>query len=365
MVDTTSGGFRSVHIYDFNRADPHAWLPWVDLSDPVGEHPWIPRDAEYIGRTLLALADILGPSRAANLRVLVAWFWGVEPKLPYTGDDVIVFCLGDELGRKPNYSHDVNLVAKTGGWTRRPFVALGPIRSWGHVPAAVLQELRAQLLRLPSAVASMVRTIRHRRRPHFIEIPLAPWSFPTGRAAPLDARRYDLSFAGSMINEGRRRWVLPQKTRSRRKLIAALEEIARERPDVRVEIRLFDSFHDAKLVEGYEELMMQTRLAPCPRGGFRETYRLFEAAASGCVPITEPLPQRRYYEGCPAVQLLSWSLLPAAAFRLLADPEQLRNRQQAALEWWSKRCSPKATAMLVAEGIGETGRAGAYHDRGQ
>ena len=110
---------------------------------------------------------------------------------------------------------------------------------------------------------------------------------------------------------------------------------------------------------------MQTRLAPCPRGGFRETYRLFEAAASGCVPITEPLPQRRYYEGCPAVQLLSWSLLPAAAFRLLADPEQLRNRQQAALEWWSKRCSPKATAMLVAEGIGETGRAGAYHDRGQ
>jgi glycosyl transferase family 1 len=349
VARTRPGGFRSVHIYDFNQSDPHAWLPWLDLSDPVGEHPWIPRDAVYIGRTLLELAKILGPDRSANIRVLVTWFWGIDPVLPFIGDDVIVFCLGDELGRKPRYSHDVGLVAKTGGWTRRPFVAPGSVV---HVPVAALQELRAQLLRLPSALASMSRTMRRRRRAHFIEIPLAPWSFPAGPPTPIEARRFDLSFAGSMTNEGLgRRWILPQKTRSRRRLISALAEIKSDRRDVRVEIRIFDSFHDAKLVEGYEDLMMQTKLTPCPRGGFRETYRLFEAAVSGCVPITEPLPQRHYYEGCPAVQLRSWSRLREVVDHLLADPAELSRLQQAAVDWWWNRCSPKATASLVAEGI--------------
>ncbi|HJT37489.1 MAG TPA: hypothetical protein VJ818_03600, partial [Actinomycetota bacterium] len=325
MVDPTRAAFRSVHIYDFNQSDPHAWRPWIDLTDPVREHPWIPRDAVFIGKTLTSLAQTLGAARASGLRVLVTWFWGVDPVLPFTGDDVIVFCLGDELSRKPSYSHDVRLVAKTGGWTRRPSVSIGSIADLGHVAPATLQELHAQLVRLRSAVSSGARTVRRGRRANYVEIPLAPWSFPSGRAKPMESRRYDVSFAGSMTNEGQdRRWVLSQKTRSRRKLLTKLERLKRDRHDIQVEIRTFDSFHDAKHVEGYGDLLMETKLAPCPRGGFRETYRLFEAAASGCVPITETLPRRRYYEGCPAVQLRSWSELIPAVNRLLADPDGLR-----------------------------------------
>jgi hypothetical protein len=347
MTHPSSGGFRSVDIYDFNRDDPHAWFAWRDLTQPVKEFPWIPRDAVYIGRCLLELAKILGAERAGRLRILVTWYWRVDPVLPHSGDDVIVFCLGDELARTPSYAHDVALVAKT-GVTRRPFVVVGRPATWGAVVPSVLQEFNAQLLRVPAAVRSVSRTIRRGRPPRFVEIPLAPWSPPDGPLVPFDERRFDISFAGSMTNEGERRPILPQKTRSRGQMLAVLEELRRERKDLAVELRTFDSFHQAKHAEGYLDLMMQTRLMPCPRGGFRETYRHFEAAAAGCVPITEILPRREYYRGCPAVQLRSWSELPAAVDALMADRSSLRRRHHATLDWWQRECSPQATAARVA-----------------
>jgi len=350
MTDAPSGGFRSVHIYDFNRDDPHAWFPWHDLAQPVDEFPWIPRDAVYIGRCLQEFARLLGSARAARYRILVTWYWRVDPLLPHVGDDVIVFCLGDELARTPPYAHDVALVAKT-GVTRRPFVTVGPPATWGGVVPSLMQESRAQLLRVPTAARSFSRSVRRGHRARIVEIPLAPWSSPEGPMVPFDDRRYDVSFAGSMTNEGERRWILPQKTRSRRQLVDVMEGLKRDRPDIAVDVRTFDSFHQAKLAEGYRELMMQTRLMPCPRGGFRETYRHFEAAAAGCVPITEILPRRAYYEGCPAVQLRSWSQLPSTIDALLADRASLRHRHEATLAWWENQCSPRATAARIAAGL--------------
>ena len=347
MTDLSSDVFRSVDIYDFNRDDPRAWFPWHDLARPVDEFPWIPRDALYIGSCLRELARIIGPERARTLRILVTWYWRVDPILPHVGDDVIVFCLGDELARIPPYAHDVGLLAKT-GVTRRPFVAVGAPSTWGSLVPSVLQEVNAQLLRLPTALRSLRRSVRHRRPPAVVEIPLAPWSPPEGPLVPFDERRYDLTFAGSMTNEVERRRVLPQKTRARRELVGALDRLRRDRPDLAVDVRTFDSFHDAKHADGYVELMMQTRLMPCPRGGFRETYRHFEAAAAGCVLITEMLPRRAYYRGCPAVQLRTWSQLPGTVESLVADRAALRRRHEATLEWWQRECSPHATAARVA-----------------
>ena len=344
--------FRAVLVHDFNSGNPRRWLEWHELAAPLREHPWLPPDSAYIGSTLLALAEALGP-QAPAFRVLVSWWFGSEPILPYVGDDVIVFCLGDGFARKPSYSHDVRLVAKTHGVTRRPSLSLGDPPTWPALLPTLLQETRAQWIRLPAALRSMARTARRGRRATFVEIPLGTYLLSEVPFVSFDSRIYDISFAGSVRNDGEeRRRVLPRKTRSRRRMMQTLEDLQADHPAIRVGIKAFDVFGQAREHEaGYSERMMQTRLAPCPRGGYLETYRLFEAAASGCVPIVEGLPHRPYYKDCPAIQIRSWTQLFRLAPSLLADRDQLRLRHEAVLKWWKTRCSAEATAARIAEAL--------------
>jgi hypothetical protein len=43
--------------------------------------------------------------------------------------------------------------------------------------------------------------------------------------------------------------------------------------------------------------------------------------------------------------------------RLLADQDDLRRRQWDTLEWWRAKCSPEATANVVADAIRKADRA--------
>lgn len=353
MAIAHSGGYRCVLAHDFNSGDPRKWFEWTNLAEPLKEHPWLPPDSVYVGRTLLELSELLGTAEAARFRIMVAWWFGVEAILPHVGNDVIVLCLGDGLGRKPRYSHDVRLVAKTHGVTRRPYVPLGPRSAWSATLPTLLQECRVQLIRLPAAGRSMLRTVVRRRRASFVEIPLGTYLLSDVPFVPFDGRAYDISFAGSMRTDGQeRRRILPRKTRSRNEMIRRLEALKSERPDLRVALNLFKVFGEARShEEGYSELMMQTRLALCPRGGYLETYRLFEAAASGCIPITETLPRREYYEGCPAVRVRSWLRLDELVTDLLADRAALQRLHETTLEWWRNQCSPRATARRIASAL--------------
>ena len=346
-----AGGFRAVLLHDFRPENPESpWLGWNDLDEPLREHPWLPPDARYMAETICELSNALGHDRSAAVHVLVTWFYSFESVLPFSGDDVIVFCLGDESGRRPSYAHDVALVAKTNGVNRKPFIALGPPATWRGIPAAIVQEAHGQIRLLPRSVRSLLRTIRLRRRPAIVEIPLGTFWLSPLPLVPIADRRYDLSFAGSMKNDAHQgARILPQKTRSRMQMIEAVERLRQRRPDVTASMRPLDVFSDVgDHRHDYSELMMQTRLALCPRGGARETYRVFEAAASGCVPITERLPKRDYYRGFPGVQLRTWSQLPRVAERLLGDANELRQRHEAALAWWRDEASPRATAARLA-----------------
>lgn len=351
MGDVHPSGLRSVHVHDFNSNDPRVWYEWNDLAHPLVEHPWIAPDANYFGATILELARLLGPQDASRLRVLIHWWHSVDAILPYTGEDVLVFTLEDGFARRPRYAHDAGLVAKTYGIRRVPDFFLGT--SWKDVGPTVLQEVRAQIVRFPSAARSAIRTARRRKRARYVDIPLGTYLLSNVDYVPFESRRYDISFAGSTRNDGEEnRRVLPRKTRVRRELLGQLESLALRRSDVSVSLKTFGVFGEARKHEhGYSEQMMQTRLAPCPRGGFKETYRLFEAAASGCVPITDPLPRRPIYEGCPAVVIRSWTELGALTEKLLSDPEALKRRHDASVAWWRERVSPQATARRIVQAM--------------
>lgn len=347
-------GLRSVHVHDFNSWDPRAWVEWNDLAHPLVEHPWFPPDANYFGEVILELARLLGPEQASSLRVLIHWWHTVEAVPPFTGDDVLIFTLEDGFARRPRYAHDVGLVAKSYGIRRVPDLFLGTSTRWKDLFPTILQELRAQLVRLPSALASAARTARRQRRARYVDIPLGTYLLALDvDYVPFEERRTHVAFAGSTRNDGQeRRRILPRKTRVRAEVLRQLERLASQRPDLDISLKTFGVFGQARQhEEGYSEKMMQTLLAPCPRGGFKETYRLFEAAACGCVPITDPLPRRPIYEGCPAVVVDSWTELADLIVDLLADPAALRARHEATLRWWRERVSPQATAARIAAAL--------------
>jgi hypothetical protein len=347
-------GFRSVRFHDFWNQG--AWLDWTDLENPFKEHEWLPPDARYIARVILALSERLGAG-ASRFRVLVSW-WEMpdHTSLPYVGDDVIVFCLGNELGRMPLYSHDVALVVKQYGVHRRPFVSVGPPSSWGGLIPELILETRSQLLRAPDSARSIARTLARGRRPRIVQIPIGTYLLQEDvEWIPFESRGLDLSFAGSMTNEPQLvRGILPRKTRARRRLIDAVERLRHDRPELRLEFKTIGSIHDAPdRALDYSEMMMNSRLALCPRGGSLETFRLFEAAAFGCIPMTEAVPKYDYFVGAPIVTVRDWSRLQGVIDRLLSDPDKLRSRHKANLEWWRTLLSPEATAGRIAAKLRE------------
>ncbi len=315
--------------------------PWdIDADPPV---PW--PDLGYLGQVLRALDDI---SSDCSLRIIVTD--EVNVRLPISGHDVVVLCLRDELCRVPSYAHDVRMVAKTYGVHWTPNLLGGKRRSLSGVATTFAQESLVQVRRAPARLSSALRTLRRRHTPTIVAIPLGTYSLKDVPFVPFGKRKFDIGYAGSRVNrpqEANRR-IPTQKSRSRRELEAALALLPRSHPELQLGLQIVDTFHDAgRYADTYSELMMDSRIAVCPRGGSLETYRYFEALRCGTVPVSERLPDRPFYTGGPGLHVRRWAELPEALDRLLADHTLLQSAHQQALRWWEERCSPAAVAKAL------------------
>lgn len=323
-------------------------LPW-DVSPGA---PVIFPDLRYFGEVMTAL-DALIPD--AGLHV-VATTDLVGP-LPVGGDDVVVLCLEDEFAVPPRYAHDVGLVVKTmGGRKRRPFVALWPPRRWRWLPMVVGQEVVVQTRRVPWVLRDANAVVRRRARADVLDIPLGVRAYEDVPAVPFEERRYDVAFAGSLVNEARERnrpWA-SQKLRTRRAFVAEVERLKHDQPDLSVWLHLVPTYWDgASAMGSYTHALADTRIVLCPRGSWLETYRYFEALRLGCVPVHEALPRRDYYDGAPGVRIRDWSRLGAVVEELLADPVRLHERHEESLRWYERWVSPPAVAARIAAHLGD------------
>jgi hypothetical protein len=331
---------------------------FLDLPSGEGTHEWDPRcggvrqrrDTTYWAGVFVAMEELL---RDPAIDVYLTFD---TRRLPRYGGDVVAVVLGDELGAIPRYLDRVRAVFKCYG--TRPALGAGPLRDPGLTGMAELVQYGVRWLRwLPSGVArarlalrGAARTARPVAQP--LAVPLGTFNQVPLPLVPLEQRGTDLFFAGSIEHRGTRAHrLLSAKVRSRREMLAAVRELNRARPELRIDLRLTDSFSDSEAspARDYSAAMMQARICLAPRGTSVETFRLLEGLRCGCVVVAPRLPKRWFYDGSPVLELDRWRELAAHVSPMLDDPAALQAAHEQSLSWWQERCSEAAVGRFLAE----------------
>jgi hypothetical protein len=298
-----------------------------DGSDP---------DLRYFLGVLRELDRALGDE---GLTVLLTWHLD---RFEERFRDAVVLLVNDEQYQLPSYAGQVLAVFKTGG-TRR-----NPLRDTLTLSPAIAS--RTLLREARNIALTVQRRLQHRqtRGAPVHAVPLGFFRLEDVPFAPFRERTVDVFFAGSAEHKP---FTVRPRLAARWQMAAALEDACAQLPALRADFTNGGPFANpgSMLEPGtYSSRQMAARIVLCPRGNIDETYRLLESARSGCVAVSERLPERWYYRDSPAVQLDRWSRLPDVLRSLLADPEGLAQRSEAALTWWRDSLSEQAVAGYVA-----------------
>lgn len=343
-----NGMFRNK--YYVCSTEGQAPIPW----NPSANSQAIDKSCNYFGKVFEAMEQSL---EASDLTFYLTWS---TDRLPSYGQNVVVVLHLNEGFRIPTYLHKVRAVFTT--LATRPTLGRGSLLEPSYLNFLILlKSAKTRVRRLPSSLKYTFIRFRSLLSSTFKIAPM--YDIPLGYYNQLDlpikdikARRYDVSFAGSVVHEyylvwSVKRWLNTPKSVSRKKMIAALDKIKKEHPAFRVKLSITSGFEAAWSADAssYSQELMDTKICLVPRGAVLETFRFFEALRYGCVVITEALPSRWFYDGSPAVRVENWTDLERILKKLIEDERLMQRKHQESLEWWRTKCSEAAVGTYIAE----------------
>ncbi len=323
-------------------------IPWY----PPDPHPldWV--DYTYFGKVFEAMEKHLDRDD------LIFYFtWDCVDELPSYGENVVAVVVGDEWSRIPSYFHKVRAVFAC--LTLRPILGCNPLVRPSYLNfLALIQFLRIWVIRLPKLINYWVHKSKSLRgtQSSLYDIPQGYGRQLELPIKDMEARKYDVFFAGSVVHNSHaqwslKRWIGTPKSISRTKMISSLQRIKEKHPEMNIEIATTSNFGASMSADEslYSQRMMDTKISVVPRGTSFETIRYYEAMRYGCIVITEALPDRWFYEGSPAIQIKDWSELEGILENLLNNPHLVREKHQQALNWWNTKASEAAIGAYMAE----------------
>jgi hypothetical protein len=280
--------------------------------------------------------------------------WDVK-RLPRYGDRIVAVVLGDETAQIPRYVVRVRAVFKAYG--TRPVIGTSALKVVDLVALGEIAQYAARWIRwIPGGATYGWHQLR--REASRESGSLALGTIPLGTYNQLDLplvamadRCTDLFFAGS-IEHRKSPWErVKPKTQARTQMLAAVDQLRKNRPELRVVVRVTPSF-DASASSpdrAYSEALMDSRICLAPRGASTETFRVLEGLRYGCLVVCEPLPPHWFYDGAPLLTVDRWRDLEAALSPTLDDPARLEAWQRRACSWWRERCCEAAVGRHMAE----------------
>ncbi len=253
----------------------------------------------------------------------------------------VIILVGDERYQTPSYQSHVRSIFKTGG------VRPNPVRDTLRLPWPIAW--RALLRDARNGALLIERWLRQGSPGKEVapigELPLGYFQLGDIDPPPLHERPVDAFFAGSLSVTG---WSVRSSIAARKQMAGAVAAAQRALPQYRIESLLGLASNKKLSPEAYTQALAHAKIALAPRGNFDETFRRFEAAKLGCVIVSDPLPPRWYYQGCPVVTLPRWSELAEVLKGLLADPAKLAERSRRTRQWWDSTLSEAAVANFIA-----------------
>jgi len=264
--------------------------------------------------------------------------------------NAVAIVYDDDQLQIPLWAPAVSVIFKTVGLRRES------IRHTASLPAEI-----AWRMMLRDARNFALHVMRFVRGPRITGVRPPTYQLPLGASAllelpdiPFRERPVDVFFAGSVGESGR--FTVRPRVIARRQMERAVELVREALPELQVDYLVFGPFGvhaglDARILrtEDYLDHLAAAKYALCPRGNVEETYRFFEAARAGCVPISEPLPPRWYFADAPYVSVRRWSQLPQVLEELRRDEHAAEQIARAARTWWDERIAePKVAEFMLA-----------------
>jgi hypothetical protein len=271
--------------------------------------------------------------------------------LPEYGRSVVLFVLCDESYKYYSYFYDLHSVFKC--YTLMPSFVLPSAGIRSRIAAG----LQSSMKLWPSFCSRLSARLQARsvltRFPHVYPLPLGYFAKPNLPDLQVE-RDIGFLFAGSVEYPTPntlyiREIMSPPKLASRRLMAETAREYLRLHPGSGL-LRLTDGFlGSVSNVEDYWSLLRRAKIVLCPRGGVAETYRFFEAAAAGCVVVSEALPGAWYYDDHPAVIIRNWKRLGGILDRFLGDENRLKEMAARSIHYWNTRIRESVVAEYVVQ----------------
>ncbi len=313
----------------------------IDWARLPGDLP--PNDVRYY-LAILQHVDALLPD--GGLTFVLTWHFDTFHEVM---KDAIVLLIGDEYQQVPRYQRRVRAIFKNGGVRGEPLskaLRMPLPLAW----RVMLRDARSSIFR---AWRWWQRESPRRAVTPMYEIPAGYHSLLEVEPATVENRPVDVFFAGTPASSGRMGfWRASAMTR--KLMTRALARAQAEIPGAKIDCMMVSVNSGRLSPEIYTQKLASAKIALAPRGNMEETNRLIEGAKLGCVVVSEALPARWYFHGCPAVILPRWSEFPRILNSLLGNPARMKELSARGRQWWDSTVSEKAVAAYIARQVSRT-----------
>jgi hypothetical protein len=114
-------------------------------------------------------------------------------------------------------------------------------------------------------------------------------------------------------------------------------------------VNFTSGFAAGLVADEYTRYLAESKISLSPFGfGRAECFRHYESMRSGCIVISDRLPETWYFKGSPIIQIPQWSSLREVIHSLLSDEKKIQRLQEETLGWWNDVCAPPAVARYIA-----------------
>lgn len=163
-------------------------------------------------------------------------------------------------------------------------------------------------------------------------------NFKTIPFIPMEKRTTDIFFYGQKCCE------------DRENLLAFSNKIKHKYKNLKIDINFSNGFAEGLSPDNYAFKLMNSKMALCPYGTSKETFRFCEAFKSGCLVVSRDLPNNFFYKDAPFLKINNWDEI-VKYFDTLKNNNELDKISNINLNFYKDKLSEVAVCKYIESNL--------------